>query len=102
MRSRELVILKDKIKRKYFLKTELKKIILKSIIQNFGANDIVRLSAFKKITSFKRKTYISRQNNVCLLTGRMGGVYKLYNLSRHSMKRMAKINMLQNTKIKSW
>jgi ribosomal protein S14 len=102
MRSRELVIIKDKIKRKYFLKTEIKKIILKSIMRNFGANNIVRLSAFKKITFFKRKTYISRQNNICLMTGRIGGVYKLYNISRHSIKRLAKINMLHNTKIKSW
>jgi ribosomal protein S14 len=101
MRTKELLILKDKVKRKHFLKNEMKKLILKSIIRNFSAKDAIRLSAFKKLTFLKRKSCISKQNNICLLTGRIGGVYKLYNLSRHSIKRLAKINMLQNTKIKS-
>jgi ribosomal protein S14 len=102
MRSKFIAIYKDKIKRKKFLKTELKSLILKSIFQNFQSNDIVRLNAFKKITFLKKKSFLSKQNNVCLLTGRMGGVYKLSDVSRHSIKNFAKYNMLHNTKIKSW
>jgi len=76
MRSKLVVIYKDKVKRKKFLKTELKSIILKSIFQNFQTNDIVRLSAFKRLSFLNKKSFISKQNNMCLITGRMGGVYK--------------------------
>jgi hypothetical protein len=76
MRSKLIVIYKDKAKRKKFLKTELKSIILKSIFQNFQTNDMVRLSAFKQLSFFNKKSFISKQNNMCLLTGRMGGVYR--------------------------
>jgi hypothetical protein len=76
MKSKLVVIYKDKVKRKKFLKTELKLSILKSIFQNFQSNEIVRLSAFKKLSFLKRKSFISKQNNMCLLSGRMGGVYK--------------------------
>jgi ribosomal protein S14 len=102
MKSKLIVIYKDKVKRKKFLKTELKLSILKSIFQNFQSNEIVRLSAFKKLSFLKRKSFISKQNNMCLLSGRMGGVYKWSELSRHTMKNFAKYNMLHNTKIKSW
>jgi ribosomal protein S14 len=102
MRSKFISIYKDKVKRKKFLKTELKSIILKSIFQNFQSNEIIRLSAFKKITFLKKKSFISKQNNVCLLSGRFGGVYKWTDVSRHNMKMLSKYNMLHNTKIRSW
>jgi hypothetical protein len=76
MRTNKLNVLKDKVKRKSFLKNELKKIILKSIFQNFKLKELDRLNAFKKLTFFKKKSSISRQNNVCLLSGRIGGVFK--------------------------
>jgi ribosomal protein S14 len=56
----------------------------------------------KKLIFFKKKTSISRQNNVCLLTGRIGGVFKKYNLARHSIKRVAKLTCLTNTKAASF
>lgn len=102
MRKTKLTILKDKLKRKYFLKNEIKKIILKSILQNFQIDTIIRANAAKKFSFFKNKDILSRQNNVCLQTGRMGGVYKKYEISRHSIKQLAKSNLLQNTRIKSW
>lgn len=101
MRKKELLIHKDKVRRKKYLKNEIKKLILKSIFQNFQLNDITRSSALKKITFLHKKNYISRQNNMCLLTGRFGGVFKKFDLSRHSIKRIAKFNMLQNVKINS-
>lgn len=102
MKSKSLVIYKDKVKRKKFLKIEMKKFILKSILHNFQINEISRLSAFKKITFLPKKSFISKQNNMCLISGRMGGVYKFIGVSRHNMKNLAKFNMLHNTKIKSW
>jgi len=71
-------------------------------MQNFQVNEIIRLKAFKKITFLHKKGFFSKQNNMCLITGRMGGVFKINDLSRHSIKRIAKLNMLHNFKIKSW
>ena len=102
MKSKYIVIYKDVLKRKKFLKTELKSIILKSVLQNFQSKEIIRLSAYKKLTFLPKKSYISKQNNMCLLSGRFGGVYKFIGLSRHNIKNFSKFNMLQNIKIKSW
>jgi ribosomal protein S14 len=101
MRNSKLVITKDKVKRKSFLKNEIKKIILKSVFRNFQINEILRAHALKKLTFLEKKSFISKQNNVCLITGRFGGVFKKYDLSRHSIKKIAKLNFLQNTKIAS-
>jgi ribosomal protein S14 len=51
---------------------------------------------------FKKKSSISRQNNVCLVNSRIGGVFKKWNLSRHSIKNVAKLTMLHNTKASSF
>jgi len=102
MRNRDTVLRKDMVKRKSFLKNEFKKIIFKSISQNFGVTYMLRIEVLKNLIFFKRKSSISRQNNVCLLTGRVGGVYGKYNLSRHSIKRVGKLNMLNNTKAASF
>ena len=72
----EFITTKDVIKRRNFIKKEFKRIILKSIIQNLRGNSLSRVAAIKHINFFKKKCSISRQNNVCLLTSRIGGVFK--------------------------
>jgi len=101
MKKEKLVIYKDFIKRKNFLKNEIKSIILKSILQNFQINNEIRIEAYRKILISWKKCNISKQNNVCLKTGRFGGVFKQWNVSRHYIKQMGKWNLLTNTKIKS-
>lgn len=103
VKNKILNIEKDKIKRRYYLKNEIKKIILKSIIQNLNLKPKIRALALRKIASLKRCSYISKQNNnICLKTGRNKGVLKLTNLSRHYMKQISLTGNLQNIKIKSW
>jgi len=102
MTKEVIVLTRDVLKRKNFLKTELKKIILRSISQNFESNHSVRIDVLRRIIYFKKKSSITRQNSVCLITGRIGGVYRQYNLSRHEIKRMGKLNMLVNTKMASF
>lgn len=95
-------IVKDQINRAYFIKKELKMIILKSIIQNKNVKPIIRGYALYKKALINRKSSISNQNNVCLLRGRIRGVWKFSQLSRHAMIKLAVYGGLQNTKIKSW
>ena len=93
---------KDKLKRKEYIKKEIKRIVLLSIIQNLNLKPIKRALALRRFSQLKRNTSISRQNNnICLKTGRNKGVLRLTNLSRHYMKQLSLIGNLQNIKIKS-
>lgn len=103
VKNKILNIQKDIIKRKLFTKFEIKKIILKSILQNKSVKPIIRAKALYKITKIVRKASISKQNNnICLKTGRIKGVYNQFHLSRHYIKNVASLGNLQNIKISSW
>src|SRR5689334_4904983 len=90
----------DFFKRKIYIKHEIKKIILKSIIQNKNLKHIIRSYAIYKLSSLPLKSSISKQNNnICIKTGRIKGNLKLNNLSRHTIKKISINNNLQNIKI---
>lgn len=90
---------KEFIKRKFFLKKEIKKKILKSIIQNKKVNQTKRM--FAQI--ILQKNYKTKKNNkLCLATSKYRGVTTFLFFSRHTIKKMANINELQNIKVKSW
>lgn len=96
-------IRKEFWKKKKFLKNEIKRLILKSIIQNLSIKPLIRVKASKIYQSKPKITFLSKQkNNICLKTGRIKGVYKQYNFSRHYIKYLGINNNLQNTKVASW
>lgn len=95
-----LNFLKIKIKRKLFLKNEIKKKILKSIVQNQKVNPLKKQYAFFNLVKLKNNIY--KIKNTCLLTGRNSAVLNNFFLSRHSVKKLLNVNKLQNIKIKSW
>src|SRR5690242_17243593 len=100
LKNKFININKDLIKRKYFIKYEIKKNILMSIIHNKNLKPILRSSAIYKLSRLTSKSFLSKQNNnICLKTGRIKGVLNLTNLSRHSMKNLAISGYLQNIKI---
>jgi small subunit ribosomal protein S14 len=102
MKRGEKNITKDLIKRKIYIKYELKKIILKSIIQNKNTKPVIRSYAYYKTINYDRKNSISKQINVCLVRGRHKGVWKFAQLCRHAINKFATTGFLQNMKIKSW
>ena len=96
-------ILKDNVKRGKFLKTEIKRNILKSIIQNLNIKPNIRALALKKNSKIKIKSFISKQNNnLCVKSGRFKGVLRLTQISRHETKKLGLTGSLQNIKISSW
>lgn len=103
MKNKILNINKDLVKRKKFLKNEIKKIILKSVIQNLNTKPSTRALALKKLSFFKLESSISKQNNnICLKSGRNKGVIRLTELSRHQIKKYGTLGCLQNIKIQAW
>jgi len=102
MKNKIINIKKDILKRKKFTKIEIKKIIFKSIIQNKNVKPIIRSKAVRKYNKFSRQVSISKQNNnICLKTGRMKGVYNMFNISRHTIKKIGILGNLQNIQISS-
>lgn len=96
-------IKKEFLKKKLFNKNEIKSIILKSILQNRSAKPIIRVKASRKLQNKSKLHFLSKQkNNICLKTGRIKGVYKQFNLTRHYIKFLGINNNLQNIKIASW
>lgn len=103
MKNKIINIKKDVLKRKKFTKIEIKKIIFKSIIQNKNIKPLIRVKAIKKMCKFSYLSYISKQNNnICLKTGRIKGVYNMFNMSRQTIKKIGVLGNLQNIKIASW
>lgn len=100
--TKKINIKKNKIKTKKFLKNELKKIILKSLIQNKNIKPITRANANYKLSHIKYIFSKSKQNNVCLYSGKIKSVFDKYKMSRHFIKKFYSENNLQNNKLINW
>lgn len=97
-----LKIQKEIFLKRNFIKYEIKKIILKSIIQNTNIKPIYRANALYKLSKLIKFLGIAKHNNICLKSGRSKSVYKLTNFSRHYMRTLFIQNNLQNIKISKW
>lgn len=96
-------IRKELLKKKKFSKNEIRRMILKSIIQNCSIKPLIRVKASKIQQMRSKIRFISKQkNNICIKTGRIKGVYNTFNFSRHYIKFLGINNNLQNIKIASW
>lgn len=102
MEPRKKRILKIKTLKTNYIKHEFKKHILQSVMRNFSANEGSRVHAHIKLTRIAKKNWISRQRNVCRMSGKNKGIYKPFGLSRHFIKSMGKMSKLTNLRIKSW
>ncbi len=74
-------IYKNKIKKIYYLKNEIKLILLKSIFQDKKSNSEVKAFSMFKINKLAKKCRISFQKNVCLILGKHRSVYSQFNLN---------------------
>lgn len=103
IKTNKIKIYKNLFLKKKFIKNEIKKIILKSILQNKSIKPLVRANANYFLSKIKNKYNSSKQkNNICLKTGRIKGIFSKLNLSRHFSKKLLISNNLQNININSW
>lgn len=101
-KSKLINIKKNIIKIKKSNKIELKKLILKSIIQNKNIKPIIRSHATYKLSRLKYIYCNSKQNNVCLYSGKIKSIFKEFKMSRHFIKKFCSENTLQNNKLINW
>jgi ribosomal protein S14 len=92
----------EKLKRLYYIKLEIRKLILKSLVLNKNIKNNYRLYANLQIRLKPKRASISKQHKVCLINGNQRGIFNNFNLSRHALKTMGLQNRLQNVKTQSW
>lgn len=90
----------DNIKRKLFLKNEIKKLILKSIFQNRYIKNTKRFYIKIKLLQFKKQGAIAFQKKRCILTGQSNSIYKNFEINRHMVKKLNIFGMIPNITIK--
>ena len=95
-------IKKNKIQRKQFKKYELKRLILKSIVNNINFTTNVRWSAQTQFQYFPVLSSKTRIKNICVLTGRTKSIYKKFKLSRIQLKKWASLGFLPGISQSSW
>jgi ribosomal protein S14 len=100
MKTELIKLIKNKLKKKKFLKNEIKYKILKSIFQNKKINPNKRLFSFFLILKSNNK--INKLKNICLLTSKTNGLIKDFGISRNMMKYLLNHNKAQNIKANSW
>ena len=100
MKSEILNFIKIKIKKKKFIKNELKLKVLKSIFQNKKIIPNKRLFAFFLI--LKNNNKINKQKDICLLTSKNSGLNNNFGISRNCVKKLLNNNKLQNVKLNSF
>lgn len=95
-------ILADILRRKIFLKYELKKIILKSIFKNNEIQNSFKYYSLYSKNHLPRRSSISQQVNRCFLTGRPWYVNKYTRYSRFKFRLESYKGNMPGFKRASW
>lgn len=95
-------ILMDNFRRKIFIKYELKKRILKSIIKNDNLPFTLRYYAYYSQSKLTRFAVSSKHNNRCVRTGRLHGVIQKTQYSRFVIRRESHDGNIPGCRRASW
>lgn len=87
---------RDEILRIIFIKKEFKRILLKSILKNQQIKPVYRGFCSYKLQA--EKNFFTRQKNLCILTSKSGGVYKISNTSRQCLNKLLQEGFVTNVK----
>jgi len=80
---------KLRAERSTYSKVELNKLILKSLINSTGSENLKKLYFNSIFQNYSFVTSISLYKNVCLFKGHSHSVFRLFKLSRHRSKLLA-------------
>lgn len=92
----------DNFRRKLYLKTELKKIILKSIIKNTHLPLSYRYFALYNKSKLLRLGSVTQQKNKCVVTGRVWSTVRMVNYSRFLFRTESADGNLPGFRRASW
>lgn len=87
--------IKKNIKQRLLFKDfEKKRLIIKTISNNFNFKKKIRWKLEQRWFNFNRNSSLTRIKNICVLTGRSKSVYKFFKLSRLQLRKFASIGFL--------
>lgn len=95
-------IQRDKKKRFLYLKYELKRLQLNSVINDLTFSKKIRYQCLEKLNKLPRNSSKSRVKNRCFLTGRGHSVFKFCGLSRIKFRELASQGLLTGVTKASW
>nr|QCU82623.1 ribosomal protein S14 [Pseudourostyla cristata] len=101
MRSEQWILI-DNLKRKLFIKYELKQFLLKSILKSNYTTNLQKYYITYRKTKLKRWAAISQQTNRCFRTGRPWYVNKLTRYSRFKFRTESYTGNLPGFSRASW
>ncbi len=94
--------LKDKIRRYKFFLLENERLRLKFVMNNRNLPKKLRFLYSLKLSSLVKDSSQSRIKNRCILTNRGQAVYRLFKLSRISLKEYLGANRISGLRKSSW
>lgn len=92
----------DNLKRKLYVKTQIKKRIILSLLKNQTLSTSMRLYLTMKVSHIPRLGVKSRHNNRCLLSGRVRTVQRFAKYSRFVINEQAGYAKIPNLRRASW
>jgi len=92
----------DKFRRHQFLKSEIKKKILKSIIKNTKISNFIRYYAFYNYTLCNRSSSVTQIRNRCVVYGRKWMIIQKTRTSRFVFRKDAYQGNLPGLRRDSW
>lgn len=93
------IVIRDLLKRKKKLKNEVKILILKSILQTRNIPIKQRIGSLVQLARLAcKKNAITKQQNVCLISGKKKTTFKITNTSRYVFKKLGDLGTLVNIK----
>lgn len=93
---------KDKIRRNKFFSLEIERLRLKSLLYNRTLSSKIRFLYSVKLSSLTKDSSQTRIKNRCLITNRGQSVYRLFHLSRISLKEFVALNRIVGIRKSSW
>jgi small subunit ribosomal protein S14 len=95
-------ILRDLKRRHLFSKNELKRLELKSLINDLNISKEMRYIFITQLNKLPRNSSKTRIKNRCILTGRGRSVYSFCGLSRIKFRELAAQGLLMGVTKSSW
>lgn len=95
-------IQRDKKRRLFFSKYELKRLELVSLIQDFKISKEIRYKSLQELNKLPRNSSKIRLKNRCILTGRGHSVLGFCSLSRLKFRKLASQGLLMGVTKASW
>lgn len=94
--------IKDKIRRVKFLSIENERLRLKSILYNRSLSKNIRFLYTIKLGVLPKDGSKVRIKNRCIITNRGQSIYRLFNVSRITLKELIGLNRIVGIKKSSW